>query len=450
MRSLLIFLSAFTIITSASAQYGDWKKVAVPEKAGSKYTFVDFADSLHGLLCSADGYFTLTSDGGRSWTPLQKAASTGTVFKVKMADSGTVLLAVNPDGQGNTKVYKITHAGTMEDSLLLPVFLDQSKYYGKGTISILNPHLIGFVTLDTSQYFISTKNFGSSWDTVSFDREFRRAKLLAIEALDSLHCFIGASAAGVGLGAGGYLYKSDDGLKTIQEMPTISFETVGMKVFTNEFACFGMTHSFDMTPSLSDILLCNSVTKQSILFSGGGRVMFTDMGALFRDGSNFSVPTTTHMSYQGNGIYQISGSTAAGDSLKFSAMAIGARKSYWYLTQEGQLFSNADNPTSVESGTPQRLPEDFAINVRIFPTPFNNQTTISLDLSHSLTNATIKIYDILGRLQRSLYQGMLASGTHRFYWDGKNDMNGEVGSGTYFTVVQSGMTLKLQKTIFLK
>ncbi len=65
------------------------------------------------------------------------------------------------------------------------------------------------------------------------------------------------------------------------------------------------------------------------------------------------------------------------------------------------------------------------------PNPFNPRTEIKFALP-SAQNVTLRIYNVEGRLVRTLIQGRQTAGTHTIAWSGKNDQDGRVASGLYF------------------
>ena len=76
-----------------------------------------------------------------------------------------------------------------------------------------------------------------------------------------------------------------------------------------------------------------------------------------------------------------------------------------------------------------------------FPNPFNPETWIPYQLADS-TDIVITIYDINGKLIRTLDLGYKAAGTYinqnrAAYWDGKNDIGESVGSGIYFYTLRT-------------
>jgi hypothetical protein len=69
------------------------------------------------------------------------------------------------------------------------------------------------------------------------------------------------------------------------------------------------------------------------------------------------------------------------------------------------------------------------------PNPFNPNTTIHFELSRP-GNVRLHIYDVSGRLVKTLTDGMMGSGSHAVAWDGTG-RSGRVSSGVYFYVLQT-------------
>ncbi len=65
------------------------------------------------------------------------------------------------------------------------------------------------------------------------------------------------------------------------------------------------------------------------------------------------------------------------------------------------------------------------------PNPFNPQTTIAFSLPAS-AHASLRIYDVSGRLVRTLLDEVRPAGTNEVRWNGADDAGRGVASGTYF------------------
>jgi hypothetical protein len=65
------------------------------------------------------------------------------------------------------------------------------------------------------------------------------------------------------------------------------------------------------------------------------------------------------------------------------------------------------------------------------PNPFNPSTTIRFSLAQS-GYASLKIYDVRGRMIRSLVDDTMPAGDHEIRWDGRTEDGSRAASGVYF------------------
>jgi len=84
-----------------------------------------------------------------------------------------------------------------------------------------------------------------------------------------------------------------------------------------------------------------------------------------------------------------------------------------------------------------------------FPNPFNPTTTIQYDIPRS-GEVNIAIYDIQGRLVRSLASFVQQVGSHNIVWDSRNNGGANVSSGTYFCRIDFNNAFLVKKLILLK
>jgi len=66
-----------------------------------------------------------------------------------------------------------------------------------------------------------------------------------------------------------------------------------------------------------------------------------------------------------------------------------------------------------------------------FPNPFNPSTNIKFSLPRT-ENVQLSVYDVKGRMVRTLVNGSEEAGEHTVMWDGKDSGGNSVSSGTYF------------------
>ena len=89
-----------------------------------------------------------------------------------------------------------------------------------------------------------------------------------------------------------------------------------------------------------------------------------------------------------------------------------------------------------------------------FPNPFNPETWIPYQLSEA-TEVKIAIYDVSGRLVRSLDLGWQPTGSYMTpssaaYWDGRNAVGERVASGIYFYTLQTSDFTATRRMVILK
>lgn len=92
--------------------------------------------------------------------------------------------------------------------------------------------------------------------------------------------------------------------------------------------------------------------------------------------------------------------------------------------------------------TPSGVPVDAAARAGVTwfdaaPNPFNPRTTLRFDLPGSAL-VHLAIYDLRGRLVRSLVDEELMPGAHATTWDGRDDTGAHVASGTYLARIDAG------------
>ena len=83
------------------------------------------------------------------------------------------------------------------------------------------------------------------------------------------------------------------------------------------------------------------------------------------------------------------------------------------------------------------------------PNPFNPETTISFTLALRAPT-TLKIYDVSGRLVRTLVDRDMLPGPHAIRWDGTANSGERVASGVYFYRLSSGEFTAAKKMVMLK
>jgi hypothetical protein len=97
---------------------------------------------------------------------------------------------------------------------------------------------------------------------------------------------------------------------------------------------------------------------------------------------------------------------------------------------ELEVYNTGISSTDISGDTKDVLPENIHLNQN-FPNPFNPVTTISYTLN-SASHVQIIIYDVQGRIIKKLVDEKKTGGVHDIEWNGTNEFNVKVASGTYF------------------
>jgi len=101
-------------------------------------------------------------------------------------------------------------------------------------------------------------------------------------------------------------------------------------------------------------------------------------------------------------------------------------------------------PTAAGDAVPQRT----ALGQNR-PNPFNPTTTIEYVLATG-GQVSLRVYDVKGRLVRTLVDGQKGVGAHAEVWNGRNNRGEPVASGVYFYRLRTGQTVFTKKAILLK
>ena len=84
-----------------------------------------------------------------------------------------------------------------------------------------------------------------------------------------------------------------------------------------------------------------------------------------------------------------------------------------------------------------------------YPNPFNPTTLIKYDLAEDAL-VSISIYDVTGRMVKSLINMNQSTGDHSFRWDATNNIGEAVSAGMYIYTIQAGEYKDTKKMVLLK
>ena len=110
-----------------------------------------------------------------------------------------------------------------------------------------------------------------------------------------------------------------------------------------------------------------------------------------------------------------------GDLVLSSASFAADKPQLFMIEHDGTLETDYNNYT---------IPNHVSISQN-FPNPFNPETQFSYTLNESGT-ISLRIYDIMGKLIYTVYDGFQRSGNHNVLWTGLDQNKRPVSSGVYF------------------
>jgi len=103
---------------------------------------------------------------------------------------------------------------------------------------------------------------------------------------------------------------------------------------------------------------------------------------------------------------------------------------------------------TAKGGAETTLPGDYSLNQN-YPNPFNPSTNISFTLGKA-ARARVEVFNILGALIATPFNGQASAGQNLVVWDGRNT-NGElVASGVYLYRLSTDSYSETRKMMLLK
>ncbi len=97
----------------------------------------------------------------------------------------------------------------------------------------------------------------------------------------------------------------------------------------------------------------------------------------------------------------------------------------------GATFQTSVFVDVVKSGAPAGL-----VHAVANPNPFNPETAISFQIAQP-GSVKLTVYDVNGRLVKTLTNGVMGSGLHEVRWNGTTETGARVSSGVYYYVLKT-------------
>jgi hypothetical protein len=153
---------------------------------------------------------------------------------------------------------------------------------------------------------------------------------------------------------------------------------------------------------------------------------------------------------------------AAWDGTRWSSLGSGMGSTVWALAAYGQDLMVGGEFTSAGGKPSYHIAEWFRPSsgitwesqstpalLRSFPNPCRSKAYLRFNVDREATVA-LTIYDIGGRLVRTLANCRMGTGSHCEEWDGRNSAGLEVHDGIYFCHLRIGNELRTAKVVVLR
>jgi len=137
------------------------------------------------------------------------------------------------------------------------------------------------------------------------------------------------------------------------------------------------------------------------------------------------------------GPYSLSGTTGQPDAGPVTGSGYSLRGGFW--------SPDVAIVTAVEEAAP--APAAFLVRPAA-PNPFRGVTAVDFALPDA-RHVRVDIFDVAGRLVRTLASTELPAGVHRVHWDGMNRHGARSASGLYFVRFVAGSDTRSQRIVLL-
>ena len=161
---------------------------------------------------------------------------------------------------------------------------------------------------------------------------------------------------------------------------------------------------------------------------------------LFDNAGDLSAPTVMH---DGNGCQAGKNVVYALPGGWYDACSLGITGDwvFYVVYRQAECTTGVEEEHLLSAGKPVLFAPQ--------PNPFSSSTDIQFFLPKD-SHASIKTYDVSGRLLTSVSSRYYSRGMHTVAWDGRGDGSKSLSSGIYFIELTSGRTRAVRKVILLR
>jgi len=117
-------------------------------------------------------------------------------------------------------------------------------------------------------------------------------------------------------------------------------------------------------------------------------------------------------------------------------------------SEMGRFTTTASLSVDTEQSPDAELPSTFELGQN-YPNPFNPTTTIEYRMSES-AQVTLRVYNMLGQVVKTLVDGVMPAGTHRVEWNATDDAGTTVSTGVYMYRMETSSGAASRTLVLMK
>lgn len=413
----LVMLGENGRIVKTNNSGSTWTLTAGQRVTDLNFYSTDFYDQNYGWAVggyySGGGVIARTTNGGSNWITVLDSRDT-TQFGDVAATGPNTAWIVNSQGV----LRKTTNGGNSWNVIPLP-----EGYYA-GQLQSLSPDCAWILG---NNRLVNTTNGGATWNTV------------ATRVPGSTHkfFFVDMQTGWVFGGKPGTISRTTDGglSWTQQYCDSILGETVVLDLWfsdtQNGWAC---------------------VWNSALLHTTNGGVTWVPVnpGILYGDWVTMSWTDANH-GWIISDYEQVTFTSDGGATWQQTPWTIGLRQSDvdfvdanhgWITGWNGLIMKYDGTAGAVDPETYRWLPLDISLSA--YPNPFNPQTTLTFAVQRA-GRVQLSVYDVTGRLVKTLADEMLTAGKYSRRFDGSG-----LSSGVYFVRLNASGSMTTQKIVLMK
>jgi hypothetical protein len=186
-------------------------------------------------------------------------------------------------------------------------------------------------------------------------------------------------------------------------------------------------------------------TESALRFTNAPPLPGTALGAMGAVSANTWIEFDVTSAVTGNGTFSFAITSASSNTVGYSSSEGANSPQLVVVASSGSASAQAVPPSGEE---PDRVPGIVEL-LGNRPNPFGSQTTIQYALPRA-ANVRLVIFDVRGRVVRTLVDGAQGAGPQFAIWDGKDDRGSVAAAGTYIYRLEADGTRLTRKLSLLR